>query len=47
VAADEKAEKAKLDINPTGARELEKLVIDYLAMPTDLKRRLAKVLPKS
>jgi hypothetical protein len=41
------AEKAKLDINPMGARELQKLIIDYLAMPTDLKRKLAKVLPKS
>ena len=41
------AEKAKLDINPTGAREIQKLIIDYLAMPTDLKTKLAKVLPKS
>jgi len=41
------AEKAKLDINPTSAQELQKLIIDYLAMPTDLKRKLAKVLPKT
>jgi tripartite-type tricarboxylate transporter receptor subunit TctC len=41
------AEKAKLDINPSSARELQKLIIDYLAMPGDLKRKLVKVLPKT
>ena len=41
------AEKAKLDINPTSARELQKLIIDYLAMPSDLKKKLTKVLPKN
>jgi hypothetical protein len=41
------AEKVKLDINPMGARELQKLITDYLAMPTDLKERLVKVLPQS
>jgi len=41
------AEKAMLDINPTSARELQKLIIDYLAMPSDLKRKLTKVLPKT
>ena len=41
------AEKAKLDINPSSAGELQKLIIDYLAMPGDLKRKLVKVLPKT
>lgn len=41
------AGKARLDINPTGARELQKLITDYLAMPADLKDKLAKVLPRS
>lgn len=41
------AEKAKLDINPSSARELQKLIIDYLAMPGELKRKLVKVLPKT
>ena len=41
------AEKAKLDISPSSARELQKLIIDYLAMPVDLKRKLVKVLPKT
>lgn len=40
------AGKVKLDINPTGARELQKLITDYLAMPADLKDKLVKVLPK-
>ena len=41
------AEKAKLYINPSSAGELQKLIIDYLAMPDDLKRKLVKVLPKT
>ena len=41
------AEKVKLDINPLGARELQKLITNYLAMPADLKERLVKVLPQS
>ena len=41
------AEKAKLDINPSSAGELQKLIIDYLSMPGDLKRKLVKVLPKT
>lgn len=41
------AGKARLDINPIGARELQKLITDYLAMPVDLKDKLAKVLPRS
>jgi tripartite-type tricarboxylate transporter receptor subunit TctC len=41
------AAKVKLDINPMGARELQKLITDYLAMPADLKERLVKVLPQS
>jgi len=40
------AGKSKLDINPTGAQELQKLIIDYLAMPSELKEKLVKVLPK-
>lgn len=41
------AGKARLDINPTDARELQKLITDYLAMPADLKDKLVKVLPRS
>jgi tripartite-type tricarboxylate transporter receptor subunit TctC len=41
------AEKVKLDINPIGARELQKLITDYLALPDNLKQKLMKVLPKS
>jgi hypothetical protein len=41
------AEKVKLDINPIGARELQKLISDYLALPDNLKQKLMKVLPKS
>lgn len=41
------AGKARLDINPTGARELQKLITDYLAIPADLKSKLVKVLPQS
>jgi tripartite-type tricarboxylate transporter receptor subunit TctC len=40
------AERVKLDINPTGAGELQKLITDYLAMPSDLKDKLVKILPK-
>jgi len=38
------AKKARLDINPTSAPELQKLITDYLAMPDDLKDKLVKVL---
>jgi len=41
------AEKVKLDINPMGARELQKLITDYLTLPAQLKDKLMKVLPKS
>lgn len=40
------ADRVKLDINPTGAAELQKLITDYLAMPAALKEKLAKILPK-
>ena len=39
-----KAEKVRLDINPTGARELQKLITDYLALPADIKDKLVKFL---
>ena len=41
------ADKLKLDIDPMGAQELQKLITDYLAMPSDLKDKLMKVLPRS
>jgi tripartite-type tricarboxylate transporter receptor subunit TctC len=39
------ADKLRLDIDPMGAQELQRLITDYLAMPTDLKDKLMKVLP--
>ena len=41
------ANKSKLDIDPTGAEELQKLIVDYLAMPSELKEKLVKILPRS
>lgn len=41
------ANKAKLDIDPIGADELQKLITNYLAMPSDLKEKLVKILPQS
>lgn len=41
------ANKSKLDIDPMGAEELQKLIVDYLAMPSDLKEKLVKNLPRS
>lgn len=41
------AKKSKLDIAPIGADDLQKLITDYLAMPSALKAKLIKVLPRS
>jgi len=38
------AKKIRLDVNPIGAMELEKLINDYLAMPAPLKEKLRKLL---
>lgn len=40
----EDAQKAKLDINPVGGEELEKLVKDTLAMPPAIRDRLKQIL---
>ena len=41
------ADKARLDISPVGASELQKLVSNYIAMPAHVKDKLGKVLPRS
>jgi tripartite-type tricarboxylate transporter receptor subunit TctC len=39
------AERGKLDIVPVAGAEVQRLIAEYLTVPTDLKAKLEKILP--